>query len=190
MIKRVVLTTLMLALGGNVMSAQAQVFQPNNNTNRTNFRNNFQDYLNNLQTEARRFRDSVKRDVDRSGSFNNSRRQERIKQEADDFKEQVDKLRDRYREDKPIRDNIAIISRYRESFDRLIQNNTYVGSDSRQDWNNLRPDLLRLERIVQGTGAYNQNNGGYNQNNNGGYNQNNNGGFYQNNGTYNPNYRW
>lgn len=185
MIKRVVLTTLLLALSGNVMSAQAQIFQsPNNNSNRGNFRNNFQQYLNNLQTEAREFRDSVKRDLDRrdrNDSFNNSRREDRIKQEVDDFKKEVDRLRDRFKDDKPIRDNITSVVRYRQSLENIVQSN-YVGSNTRQAWSNLRPDLLRLERIGPGGGGYNQNNGGYYPNNNGG--------FYQNNGTYNPNYRW
>lgn len=190
MIKRVVLTTLLFAFAGNVMSAQAQ-FRPSQNDRfeRGDFRNNFQDYLNNLQTEARQLRDSINRDLDRDGSSNNSRRKDRINQQMDDFKNEVDRLRDRFKDRKPIRDNINAVVRYRPMLENIVQQ-SFVSSNSRQYLGNLRSNLVKLERLSPGgNNGYNQNNNGGQYQNNGNYNQNN-GGFYQNDGRYNDNYRW
>lgn len=167
MIRRVVLTTLLLALSSNVMSAQAQFRpSPNNNSNRSDVRNNFQDYLNNLQTKTRRLKDNIDRDLDRSRS-DGSRREDRINQQMADFKSEVDRLRDRYKDKKPIRDNIFAVARYRSTLDNIMRQ-PFVSSTSRQYWSDVRLDLERLERLSQ----------------------NNNSGFYQRDGRYNDNYRW
>jgi hypothetical protein len=168
MIKRVVLTTLLFAFAGNVMSAQAQ-FRPLQNDRfevGQNVRNNFQSYLNNLQTETRRLKDSIDRDLDRSRS-DGSRREDRINQQMKDFKSEVDRLRDRYNDRKPVRDNIFAVTRYRPILDNLMRQ-PFISSTSRQYWNDLRSDLDRLERLSQGTNS----------------------GFYQRDGRYNDNYRW
>ncbi|MEO8891121.1 MAG: hypothetical protein ABI417_06235 [Coleofasciculaceae cyanobacterium] len=190
MIKRVVLTTLLFAFAGNVMSAQAQ-FRPSQNDrfDRGNFRNGFQDYLNNLQAETRRLKDSIDRDLDRSRSLDGTRREDRINQQMGDFKNEVDRLRDRFKDNKPIRDNISSVVRYRPLLDNYMRR-SFVSSQSRQYWNDLRPDLDRLERVSQGDNRFNYNNGGVYQGDNRYNNNDNNGSFYQGDGRYNNNYRW
>jgi hypothetical protein len=174
MIKQVVLTTLLFAFSGNVMSAQAQ-FRPSQDDrfDRGDFRDGFQNYLNNLQSETRRLQKSIDGDMDRNRSLDGTRREDRINQQMSDFKNEVDRLRDRFDDRKPIRDNINAVIRYRPLLDSFMQR-SFVSSQSRQYWNDLRPDLERLERITRGDNRFNYNNGG----------------FYQGDGRYNSNYRW
>jgi polyhydroxyalkanoate synthesis regulator phasin len=173
MIKRVVLTTLLFAFAGNVMSAQAQFRQvPTNVVQRGEIRNNFQDYLNDLQRKTDRLKKSLDRDLDRSRDLNGSRREDNINNRVSDFKNEVDRLRDRFKDRKPIQDNIRSVLDYRSRIDALVQGR-FVSNDSREYWRDLRRDLDRLERLSTGR-----------------YNQNNNGGFYRNDGSYNDNYRW
>lgn len=169
MIKRVVLTTLLFAFAGNVMSAQAQ-FRPSQNDrndrfDRGDFRDGFQNYLNNLQTETRRLKDSIDRDLDRSRSLDGTRREDRINQQVGDFKNEVDRLRDRFKDNKPIRDNISAVVRYRPLLDSYMKR-SFISSQSRQYWNDLRPDLDRLERVSRGDNRFNYNNGGFYQDDN------------------------
>jgi hypothetical protein len=196
MIKRVVLTTLLFAFAGNCLSAQAQFrppSYPNDRIDRGQFRAQFQDYLNNLQRKTARLKDSINRDLDR-GPTNNSRREDNINQRMDDFKREVDRLRDRFKDNKPIRDNINAVIRYRSLLENTMQM-SFVSSNSRQNWTDLRPDLVKLESIARGgNGRYNQGgvyypggNGGYNQGGNGGYYPGGNGGYNQGgNGGYYP----
>lgn len=178
MIKRVVLTTLLFAFAGNCLSAQAQFrppSYPNDRIDRGQFRDQFQDYLNNLQRKTARLKDSIDRDLDRSRR-NNSRREDNINQRMDDFKREVDRLRDRFKDNKPIRDNINAVIRYRSILENTMQR-SFVSSNSRQNWADLRPDLVKLESIARGgNGSYNQG-GVYYPGGNGGYNQGGNGRF-------------
>ena len=174
MIKQVVLTTLLFAFAGNVTSAQAQ-FRPsqNNRFDRGDFRDSFQNYLNNLQSETRQLKDSIDGDLDSNRSLDGSRREDRINQQMADFKNEVDRLRDRFKDRKPIVDNINAVIRYRPLVESYMQR-SFVSSQSRRYWNDLRPDLDRLERTTRGDNRFNYNNGG----------------FYQGDGRYNDNYRW
>ena len=200
MIKRVVLTTLLFAFAGNCLSAQAQFSRPsypNDRIDRSAFRNQFQDYLNNLQSKTDRLKARINRDLERGSFRNDSRQKDRINQRMDDFKQEVDRLRDRFNDNKPVQDNINAVIRYRPMLENIMQM-SFVSSDSQQDWRDLRPDLVKLESIGRGgNGRYNQGgnggyypggNGGYNQGGNGGYNQGGNGGYYPGgNGGYNQN---
>lgn len=185
MIKRVVLTTLLLAFAGNTLSAQAQFPRPsypNDRINQEQFRDRFQDYLNEFQRRAGRLKDSIKRDVSRNSSFNDSRREDDINQRMDDFKREVDRLRDRFKDKKPIRDNINAVVRYRSTLENIMSSR-FVNEESRRNWTDVRSDLDRLERLGQGgNNRFNQD-GRFNDNYNGGYNGN-------NNGRFNNNYGW
>lgn len=175
MIKQVVLTTLLFAFAGNVtMSAQAQ-FRPSQNDrfDRGDFRDSFQNYLNDIQRKTERLRNSIDRDLDRSRALDDSRREDNINSRMKDFKNEVDRLRDRFRDRKPIRDNINAVNRYRPMIDILLQR-SFISRESRQYWSDLRPDLERLERITRGDNRFNYNSGS----------------FYQGDGRYNDNYRW
>ncbi len=165
MIKKVVFTALLITFAGNCLSAQAQLrpypgpFPPSSQPS-GQFRQQYQELLNRIQKDTGRFRKSFNRDIDRSNydddnrRNNNSRRYDDynlnkndLKQLVNDFKQDADRLRDRFKDGGQIRDDLRPFLTKAQRIDTIMQRLRLSG-DSQRDWNNLRPDLDRLQRIA------------------------------------------
>lgn len=163
MIKRVILTTLLVAFAstGMSMSAQAQILrQPSRDRDRTNqVREQFEQRLDKLVDNADRFRSSFESAVDDS-RFNNSRRRDRVNQIARDFEDQARRVRDRFGDRQSIRDDVQTLFNQTDRIDSFIQNNR-LDRNTIRDWARVRDDVNQLRDIFNrfgNSGSFNNDN--------------------------------
>lgn len=147
------------------MSAQAQLrpypnpFPPSNQPS-GQFRQQYQELLNRIQDETGKFRKSFNRDIDRGNYYDDYRRyngnrryddynlsKDDLKQLVNDFKRDADRLRDRFKDGQQVRDDLRPFLSQAQRIDTIMQR-LRMGGDSQRDWDNLRPDLDRLQRIA------------------------------------------
>ena len=155
MIKRVILTTLLLAFAGNCMSAQAQLRPfPNDRLQPGQLRQDFDDLLIRIQRESSTFSRSLDTALDDS-RVNNTNREDNINQLARDIRDNATLIRDRFRNRQVIRDDVQtlltkarrmdiLMQRFPRSSDRDARSSL---RDAQQDWTNLRTDLIQLENM-------------------------------------------
>jgi DNA repair exonuclease SbcCD ATPase subunit len=155
MIKRVILTTLLLAFAGNCMSAQAQRRPiPNDRLQPGQLRQDIDDLLIRIQRESSTFSRSLDTALDDS-RVNNTNREDSINQLAKDIRDNATLIRDRFRNRQRIREDVqtlltkarrmdALMQRFPRSSDRDARSSL---RDAQQNWTNLRTDLTQLENM-------------------------------------------
>ena len=155
MIKRVILTTLLLAFAGNCMSAQAQLRpRPNDRLQPGQFRQNFDELLSRIQRESSTFSRSLDAALDQS-RLDNTNREDNINQLARDIRDNATLIRDRFRSRQVIRDDVQTLLTKARRMDTLMQRFPRRSDrdgqsrlrDAQRDWTELRTDLIELENM-------------------------------------------
>lgn len=156
MIKRVILTTLLLAFAGNCMSAQAQLRQrPNDRLQPGQIRQDLDDLLSRIQRESSTFSRSLDAALDQS-RLDNTNREDNVNQLAKDIRDNATLVRDRFRSRQVIRDDVQTLLTKARRMDTLMQRVLPRSSDrdgqsrlrdAQRDWTDLRTDLSQLENM-------------------------------------------
>ncbi|MBD0302123.1 MAG: hypothetical protein ICV85_08045 [Tolypothrix sp. T3-bin4] len=155
MIKRVILTTLLLAFAGNCMSAQAQLRpRPNDRLQPGQLRQNFDELLSRIQRESSTFSRSLDAALDQS-RLDNTNREDNINQLARDIRDNATLIRDRFRSRQVIRDDVQTLLTKARRMDTLMQRFPRSSDrdgqrrlrDAQRDWTELRTDLIELENM-------------------------------------------
>ena len=155
MIKRVILTTVLLAFTGNCTSAQAQRRPyPNDRSQPGQLRQNFDELLSRIQRESSTFSRSLDAALDES-RVNDTNREDNLNQLAKDIRDNATLVRDRFRSRQVIRDDVQILLTKARRMDTLMQrfprssdrNARSSLRDAQRDWTELRTDLIELENM-------------------------------------------
>jgi hypothetical protein len=156
MIKRVILTTLLLTFAGNCMSAQAQRRPfPNDRLQPGQLRQqDLDELLSRIQRESSTFSRSLDTALDDS-RVNNSNREDNLNQLAKDIRDNATLVRDRFRSRQGIREEVQILLNKARRMDTLMQRFPRSSDrdarsslrNAQQDWTNLRTDLTQLENM-------------------------------------------
>jgi hypothetical protein len=159
MIKRVILTTLLLTFAGNCMSAQAQRY-PNDRLQPGQLRQDFDDLLSRIQRESSSFSSSLDTALDDS-RLNNTNREDNANQLAKDIRDNATLIRDRFRNRQVIRDDVQTLLTKARRMDTLMQRFPRSSDrdgqrslrDAQRDWTDLRTDLIQLENMFNKNGS-------------------------------------
>ena len=163
MIKRIILTTLLVTFAGTGMSAQAQILrQPSRDRDRdrtSQVREQFEQRLDKLVDDADRFRSSFESAVD-DNRLNNSRRRDRVNGIARDFEDQARRVRDRFGDNQSIRDDAQTLFNQADRLDSFLQSNR-LDRNTIRDWARVRDDVNQLRDVFNRFG----NSGNFNNDN-------------------------
>jgi hypothetical protein len=156
MIKRVVLTALLLTFAGTDLSAQAQSRprprDPIYNNRRDNIREEFDNRLKRIESESETFRRSLDRAMD-SSSMDGTRQEDQINEVAKELRRNTSEMRDRFRDRRLTRTEIERVLSTGRRMDNIMQrrlsrnSNQGAWRDAMRDWQTLRTDLMQLENI-------------------------------------------
>jgi hypothetical protein len=154
MIKRVVLTALLLTFAGTDLIAQAQPRprDPIYNNRRDNIREEFDNRLRRIESESETFRRSLDRALDNS-SMDGTRQEDDINEVAKELRRNTSEMRNRFRDRRLTRTEIERVLSTGRRMDNIMQrrlsrnSNQGVWRDAMRDWQTLRTDLMQLENI-------------------------------------------
>lgn len=147
----------------------------NDDYNRNGNTRNLQSTVKNLKNRSKQFARQIDRELDRS-RYDDRRREDRINQLADSFKNAAEDLDDEYDNRRDYNDSADEVRRVLELGNQLDQvvSRARLSSNLQNDWNRIRQDLHTLAY------AYNYNNNNRNNRNNRRNRQGNNNGNWRN----------
>lgn len=147
MMKRVILTALLVGFASNGLIEQAQAQRPVRPEIEQSgqFRQSGQ-LMERLQNNTSKFRDSLKQALDRS-SLNGTDREKQANELVKEFKKQVDRVRDRQKKGDAVLDDARQMLRTGNRIDQIMQRQR-MGREAERDWALVRADLNQVQLIV------------------------------------------
>lgn len=147
MMKRVILTALLVGFASNGLIEQAQAQRPVRPEIEQSgqFRQSGQ-LMERLQNNTSKFRDSLKQALDRS-SLNGTDREKQANELVKEFKKQVDRVRDRQKKGDAVLDDARQMLRTGNRIDQFMQRQR-MGREAERDWALVRADLNQVQLIV------------------------------------------
>jgi DNA mismatch repair ATPase MutS len=147
MMKRVILTALLVGFASNGLIEQAQAQRPVRPEIEQSgqFRQSGQ-LMERLQNNTSKFRDSLKQALDRS-NLNGTDREKQANELVKEFKKQVDRVRDRQKKGDAVLDDARQMLRTGNRIDQIMQRQR-MGREAERDWALVRADLNQVQLIV------------------------------------------
>lgn len=157
LMRRVILTAILVTLAGNSTIAQVQAQglkdRYDRSDRREQVRDDFENLLRDIDKDARYFQRSLDRALDDS-RLDGTRQEDNLNQIAKDLRNYTDRLKDDFNDNKPIRDDVEQVlstaQRIEDSINRRrsSRNSKDYWEDVRRDWDALRTNLNRLQDIA------------------------------------------
>jgi len=157
LMRRVILTAILVTLAGNSTIAQVQAQglkdRYDRSDRREQVRDDFENLLRDIDNGAKNFQRSLDRALDES-RLDGTRQEDDINQVAKDLRNYTDRLKDDFNDNKPIRDDVEQVLSAAQRIENSInsrrssRNSKDHWEDVRRDWEPLRTNLNRLQDIA------------------------------------------
>ena len=157
LMRRVILTAILVTLAGNSTIAQVQAQglkdRYDRSDRREQVRDDFENLLRDIDNGAKNFQRSLNRALDES-RLDGTRQEDDINQVAKDLRNYTDRLKDDFNDNKPIRDDVEQVLSAAQRIENSInsrrssRNSKDHWEDVRRDWEALRTNLDRLQDIA------------------------------------------
>ncbi len=146
MMRRAILPALLVVLAGGGMEAQAQFRRDS----QPQYGRQFEQVVNNLDSNFKRFQDRVDRELDRS-RLDNTNQEDNINQQMRDFRSLTKDLRDTVNDNDRLQGQLRQVLNRGQRLQTFLDRHPRLRASVQSEWTAVRTNLNQLQNIADRT---------------------------------------